>query len=193
MTIDHCYWKCDYEYHHARQVEKKALKSHSWKQDKTSFACNAIASQNKANTSLVALSVKSFPSNTLFPTLKKQFNSPQMNLFSKLANNSKLTSDKCKKYLKNNLCFYCSARDYKLDSCLKKQTMITPKGHNASAATNPSIAVSKKPLGKQKATPRTLHRLRAVLNFPVQQQVPSDSTHPLFLILTFSLSLLLLS
>ena len=41
-------------------------------------------------------------------------------LSSKLASNGKLTSDKCKKRLKNNLCFYCSAEDYKLDFCSKK-------------------------------------------------------------------------
>ena len=31
MTIDHCYWECDHKCHHAKQVEKEALKSHSWK------------------------------------------------------------------------------------------------------------------------------------------------------------------
>ena len=29
MTIDHCYWKHDYKYHHAKQIEKEALESHS--------------------------------------------------------------------------------------------------------------------------------------------------------------------
>ena len=43
-----------------------------------------------------------------------------MDLSSKLANNGKLTSDECKKCLKNNLCLYYSAGDYKLDFCLKK-------------------------------------------------------------------------
>ena len=70
--------------------------------------------------------------------------------------------------------------------------MITSKGYSASAATDFSVAISKKPLEKWKATPRTLYRLRAVLKFPVQQQVPSDSMYLLFLILTPSLSLLLL-
>jgi len=31
MTTDYCYWKRDYECHHAKQVEKEVLKSHSWK------------------------------------------------------------------------------------------------------------------------------------------------------------------
>jgi len=56
-----------------------------------------------------------------------------MDLFSKLASNGKLTSDKCKKFLKNNLCFYYGIGDYKLDSCPKKQTTVTLKGHGASA------------------------------------------------------------
>ena len=43
-----------------------------------------------------------------------------MDLFSKLANNGKLTSDKCKKCLKNNLYLYCDAGDHKLDFCSKK-------------------------------------------------------------------------
>ena len=50
-----------------------------------------------------------------------------MDLSSKLASNRKLTSDKCKKHLKNNLCLYCSVEDHKLDSYPKKQTMVTPK------------------------------------------------------------------
>ena len=75
--------------------------------------------QSKANTSLVALSAKSSPSNISFSTSKKQFNSLQMDLFSKLANNGKLTSDKHKKHLENNLYLYCSAGNHKLDSYSK--------------------------------------------------------------------------
>ena len=48
-----------------------------------------MASQNKANPSL-------------FLTLKKQPNTPWVDLSSKLASNGKLTSDKYKKCLKNN-------------------------------------------------------------------------------------------
>ena len=59
-----------------------------------------------------------------------------------LASNGQLTSNKHKKYLKNNLCFYCSARDHKLDFYSKKQTTVTPKGYSASATT------SEKPLEK---------------------------------------------
>ena len=62
-----------------------------------------------------------------------------MNLSSKLADNGKLTSDKCKKCLKNNLCLYCSAGDHKLDSCLKKQTTVSPKGRNASATASKKL------------------------------------------------------
>jgi len=47
-----------------------------------------------------------------------------MDLFSKLANNSKLTSNKHKKCFKNNLCLYYKVEDYKLDSCPKKQTIV---------------------------------------------------------------------
>ena len=61
-------------------------------------------------------------------------NSLQVDLSFKLASNSKLNSNKYKKYLKNNLCLYYGARDYKLDSYPKKQTMVTPKGHGALAA-----------------------------------------------------------
>jgi len=59
-----------------------------------------------------------------------------MDLTSKLASNGKLTSDEYKKHLKNNLCLYCGAEDHKLDSCLKKQTIVTSKGYGALATTS---------------------------------------------------------
>jgi len=71
-----------------------------------------------------------------------------MDLSSKLASNSKLISDKCKKCLKNNLCLYCSARDYKLDFYPKKQTMVTPKSYSTSATADTLVAVSEKSLEK---------------------------------------------
>ena len=71
-----------------------------------------------------------------------------MDFFSKLASNSKLTSDKHKKHLKNNLCLYCGAEDHKLDSCPKKQTTVTPKGHGTSAIADSLAATSEKPLEK---------------------------------------------
>jgi len=67
---------------------------------------------------------------------------------SKLANNSKLTSDERKKHLKNNLCLYCGAGDHKLDFCPKKQIMVSPKGCGASATADTLAAVSEKPLEK---------------------------------------------
>ena len=80
----------------------------------------------------------------LSPALKKQSNFLQVNLFSKLANNDKLTSDKYKKCLEKNLCLYCGAENHKLDSYPKKQTTVTPKGCNTLVATNSSTAISKK-------------------------------------------------
>ena len=148
MTIDHSYWKHVHKCHHARQVEKKALKSHSQKQGKASTSSPAIISQNKANTSPAALFIKTFSKSSLFPALKKQPNTPQVDLSSKLANNGKLTSNKCKKHLKNNLCLYCSAGDHKLDSCSKKQTMVTPKSCSASATADTLAVTSKKPSEK---------------------------------------------
>jgi len=71
-----------------------------------------------------------------------------VDLSSKLASNSKLISDECKKHFKNNLCLYCSAEDYKLDSCPKKQTTVTSKGYGASATADPLAAASEKPLEK---------------------------------------------
>ena len=68
-----------------------------------------------------------------------------MNLSSKLASNSKLTSDEYKKYLKNNLCFYYGIGDHKLDFCPKKQTTVTLKDYSTSATTNPLVATSEKP------------------------------------------------
>ena len=101
-----------------------------------------MALQNKANSSPVASSAKSSSSKSpSFSAPKKQPNTLQVDLSSKLASNSKLTSDKRKKRLENNLCLYCSARDHKLDSYPKKQTMVSPKGHSTSAA-------SEKPSGK---------------------------------------------
>jgi len=93
-----------------------------------------MALQNKANLFPAASSAKSSssksPSSSAF---KKQPNTPWVDLSSKLASNSKLTSGKHKKHLENNLCLYCSAGDYKLDSCPKKQTMVFPKDCSASA------------------------------------------------------------
>ena len=116
MTINHCYWEQDHECHCARQAEKKALKSHSWKQGKASTFSSAMASQNKANSAPAASSAKnSFPKSSLSPAPKKQPNTLQVDLSSKLASNGKLTSDECKKHLENNLCLYCSVGDHKLD------------------------------------------------------------------------------
>ena len=97
-----------------------------------------MASQNKANPSSVALFTKIFFSkSSLFPTSKKQSNSPWVDLSSKLASNGKLTSDKYKKHLKN-----------KLDSLPKKQTTVSPKGRSASATADTLAAASKKPSEK---------------------------------------------
>ena len=71
-----------------------------------------------------------------------------MDLSFKLASNSKLTSNEYKKYLENNLCLYCGTGDHKLNSCPKKQTIITPKGHSASAIADTPAATSEKPLEK---------------------------------------------
>ena len=59
MTINYHYWKQDCECYYARQAEKEALESYSWKQEKASTSGTATASQNKTNTSLVASSAKS--------------------------------------------------------------------------------------------------------------------------------------
>ena len=108
-----------------------------------------MASQSKANLSLVASSAKNPSSKpSLSSAPKKQPNTLQVDLSSKLASNSKLTSDERKKYLENNLCLYCGAGDHKLDSCPKKQTTVSPKGRSASATADTLAAASKKPLEK---------------------------------------------
>ena len=71
-----------------------------------------------------------------------------MDLSSKLASNSKLTSNEHKKHLENNLCLYYSTENHKLDFCSKKQTMITPKSCSASATVDTLAVTSKKPLEK---------------------------------------------
>ena len=108
-----------------------------------------MASQSKANSSPAALSTKnpsSKPSPS--PAPKKQLNTPQVDLSSKLASNGKLTSDEHKKRLENNLCLYCGAGDHKLDSCPKKQTTVSPKGRSASATADSLAAASEKPSEK---------------------------------------------
>ena len=111
---------------------------------KASISSPTTVSQNKTNLSLVALFTKNSSSkSSSSPVPKKQPNSLQIDLSSKLASNSTLTSNKHKKYLKNNLCLYYGTEDHKLDSCLKKQTMVTSKGHGASAAADPLAAASK--------------------------------------------------
>jgi len=130
-------------------VEKEALESHSWKQGKAFISGSVTISQGKANQSPVALSVKNSPSKSSPSSAsKKQPNTLQVDLSSKLASNGKLTSDKCKKHLENNLCLYCSAEDHKLDFCSKKQTMVSPKGCNASATADTLAAASEKPSEK---------------------------------------------
>jgi len=149
MTIDHYYWKYDHKCHRARQVEKEIFGFHSQKQGKASTSGPAMVSQNKTNPSPAASSTKnsfSKPSSSSAP--KKQPNSLWVDLTSKLASNSKLTSDEYKKYLKNNLCLYCSAEDHKLDSCPKKQTMVTPKVHSALATADTPAVTSEKPSEK---------------------------------------------
>ena len=149
MTIDHRYWKRDHERHHARQAEKEALESHSQKQGKASTSSSAMASQNKANSALVASSTKNpFSKPSPSPAPKKQPNTLRVDLSSKLASNGKLTSNERKKRLENNLCLYCSAGDHKLDSCPKKQTMVSPKGCGASATADTLAAASEKPSEK---------------------------------------------
>ena len=149
MTIDHRYWERDHECHCARQVEKEALESHSRKQGKASTSGSVTTSQNKANLSLVASSTKNPSSKSSpSPAPKKQLNTPWVDLSSKLASNGKLTSNKCKKHLENNLCLYCGAGDHKLDSCPKKQTTASPKGRGASATADTTAAASEKPLEK---------------------------------------------
>ena len=121
-------------------MEKEALESHFQKQGKASTSSTATVPQNKANPFLVASSTKnSFSKSPPFPAPKKQPNTPQIDLSSKLASNGKLTSDEHKKCLKNNLCLYCSVRDHKLDSCPKKQTTVSPKGHSTSATASEKL------------------------------------------------------
>ena len=149
MTINHRYWERDCKCHHARQVEKEALESHSWKQGKASTSSSVTASQSKANPSPAASSAKnpsSKPSPS--PAPKKQPNTPRVDLSFKLASNGKLTSNERKKHLENNLCLYCSAGDHKLDSCPKKQTTVSPKGRSASATADTPVAASEKPSEK---------------------------------------------
>ena len=130
-------------------MEKEALKSYFWKQEKASTSGTIIALQNKANSFLVASSTKNSSSkSSLLFTFKKQPNTSQVDLSSKLASNGKLTSDKHKKHLKNNLCLYYGTRDYKLDFCPKKQTMVSPKDCSASVTADTLAATSKKSLEK---------------------------------------------
>ena len=108
-----------------------------------------MASQSKANSALVASSAKNPSSKSSpSPTSKKQPNTLQVDLSSKLASNGKLTSNEHKKCLENNLCFYCGTGDHKLDSCPKKQTMVSLKGRGASVTADTLAAASEKPLEK---------------------------------------------
>ena len=105
--------------------------------------------QNKANLALATSSAKnSFSKSSLSSTPKKQPNTPQVDLSSKLASNGKLTSDEHKKCLENNLCLYYGAGDHKLDSCPKKQTTVSSKGCGASATADTLAAASEKPSEK---------------------------------------------
>ena len=108
-----------------------------------------MASQSKTTPSLVASSAKNLSSKSSpSPAPKKQPNTLQVDLSSKLASNGKLTSDEHIKRLENNLCLYCGAGDYKLDSSPKKQTMVSPKGRGALATADTPVATFEKPLEK---------------------------------------------
>ena len=145
MTINHCYWEQDRERHRTRQVEKEALESHSWKQEKASTSSSVMAFQSKTNSAPATLSTKNSSSKpSLSPAPKKQPNTLRVDLSSKLASNGKLTGDERKKHLKNNLYLYCGAGDHKLDSCPKKQTMVSPKGRGASTTADIPAAASEK-------------------------------------------------
>ena len=146
MTIDHRYWERDYEHHRARQAEKEALESHFRKQGNKAFISGSVMiSQSKANPSPAALSAKNLSFKpSLSPAPKKQSNTLRVDLSSKLASNGKLTSDKHKKHLENNLCLYCGAGDHKLDSCPKKQTTVSHKGRSASATADILVAAFEK-------------------------------------------------
>ena len=75
MTINHHYWERDHKHHHARQVEKEALESHSQKQGKAYISSSATASQNKVNPSPAASSAKNSSSKSSpSPAPKKQPN-----------------------------------------------------------------------------------------------------------------------
>ena len=109
--------------------------------------CHDLPEQGKfSSSSLICQEL--FPKSSPSPTSKKQPNTPQVDLSSKLVSNGKLTSDEHKKCLKNNLCLYCGAGDHKLDSCPKKQTTVSPKDHSASATADTLAAASKKPSEK---------------------------------------------
>ena len=71
-----------------------------------------------------------------------------MDLSSKLASNSRLTSNKHKKHLENNLYLYYGIEDHKLDFCPKKQITVTPKGHSVAVTADSPVAASEKPLEK---------------------------------------------
>ena len=71
-----------------------------------------------------------------------------MDLSSKLASNSKLTSNKHKKHLENNLHLYYGIEDHKLDFCPKKQITVTLKGHSVAVTADSPVAASEKPLEK---------------------------------------------
>ena len=149
MTIDYRYWKQDRKHYYVRQAEKEAFESYFWKQGKASTSSSAMASQNKANSSLAASSTKNSSSKPpSSPAPKKQPNTPWVDLSSKLASNGKLISNKHKKHLENNLYLHCGEGDYKLDSCLKKQTMVSLKGCSALATADTPTAASEKPSEK---------------------------------------------
>ena len=104
-----------------------------------------MAFHNKANPSLVALFTKpSLSKLSLFPASKKQSNSLWVDLSFKLASNGKLISNEYKKYLKNNLYFYCGVEDHKLDSCSKKYTIVTPKDCSTLTTADSLAATSEK-------------------------------------------------
>jgi len=130
-------------------VEKETLESYSQKQGKVSTSSPVMASLNKANSALVVSSAKNSSSKSSpSPTPKKQPNTLWVDLSSKLASNGKLTSDKHKKHLENNLYLYYGVEDHKLDSCSKKQTTVSSKDCSTSATVDTLVATSKKLLEK---------------------------------------------
>ena len=113
QEIDMCYW------------ERKDKISHTTKTQSTSSPTKPSNSGgNSSNSGQEKFKTRNYPSSPNSGSSKTTSNQsssgPRLDLTNKLGKNGKLTADKHKRHLDNNLCMFCGGTGHFVDNCPKK-------------------------------------------------------------------------